>query len=90
MPARRRVDINGFTVNPVRCATCPFNPNGSPDIRHAITATLLEVSHVCHHPPSNKRICRGARDLQIQLMHAAGYLTTPDDAGWQAASEQTP
>lgn len=74
-----------------RCATCPFNENGNMELRGVVTARLLKSSQLCHHPRfkgvKETHVCRGARDLQIAVMHRLGLLETADDAGWNKASE---
>jgi hypothetical protein len=67
------------------CATCPFR-EGSPYAHLA--------DDLCHSTGSNNainrrtgkpaRICRGARDLQLQVFTAIGVLTAPTDEAWDA------
>lgn len=84
-------------LNKKMCKTCPFRP-GSPTgyVMDDVTATCLtEASHICHNtggpnlvypegtgkPP---RLCRGARDTQLQVLHTIGFLPAPTDAAWDA------
>jgi hypothetical protein len=80
-----------------QCATCPFRPYSktaflAPSI--ALSA-LTEASRICHctgcdnafHQRTGKRpaLCRGARDLQIQIFYRLGVLKEPTDKGWADA-----
>jgi|SRR5579864_1534078 len=82
---------------PVRksmCQTCPFRP-GSPYafLAGELTASALtESSRVCHSTGGNNAIhkrtglkphlCRGARDRQIKMFFALGFIAAPTDAAW--------
>ena len=76
------------------CATCPFRA-GSKYSNLAgplALSALSEASRICHSTGSNNAInrrtgrrpmlCRGARDVQIRLFHAIGFLPEPTDAAW--------
>lgn len=82
------------------CATCPWR-HGSPyaylraDLeRSALTAN----SRICHSTGSNnainkrtgkpERLCRGARNSQLHMMHGIGFITAPTDAAWNAKCRQ--
>lgn len=80
-----------------KCATCPFRL-GSPYtyLRPALEASACtEASRVCHSTGSNNGInhrtgfpphlCRGARDLQLELFAALGVIEEPTDMAWDAA-----
>lgn len=77
------------------CATCPFRPGS----KYAALAgdlamsALSETSRICHSTGSNAihfrtgkppRICRGARDLQLALFAASGFISEPTDEAWAA------
>jgi hypothetical protein len=78
------------------CATCPFRA-GSPYAYLAddlARSAATEASRICHstgssaiNPRTGKppRICRGARDIQLQIFTALGILKEPTDAAWAAA-----
>lgn len=78
----------------VMCATCPFRPgskysNLAPDLAKS---ALSEASRICHSTGSNNAInrrtgkrpmiCRGARDLQLNMLTAIGFLSEPTDKAW--------
>jgi hypothetical protein len=78
------------------CATCPFR-EGSPYAHLADDlgdSAVNNRSRICHSTGSNNainrrtgkpaRICRGARDLQLQVFTAIGVLTAPTDEAWDA------
>lgn len=82
-----------------KCATCPFR-DGSPveHLRpYLAMQALTEESRYCHSTGGNDivipaeqnyseepMICRGARDLQLELFHKLGVLDEPTDEAWQA------
>ena len=86
----------GLPLLKTMCATCPFRP-GSPyaHLVPTIAETLTETSRICHstgsdnaihqHTGEPAAICRGARDIQLKLLHALGFLETPTDEAWDAA-----
>lgn len=58
-----------------------------------LTARVLsEASHLCHAPQLKGRapthLCRGARDLQLEVFHRLGVISEPTDAGWKEAVER--
>lgn len=81
------------------CATCPFRPGS----KHANLAPMLtesalsEASRICHSTGSNgllgnthkpDRLCRGARNVQIQFMHAMKVIDAPTDEAWEAKCKE--
>ncbi len=83
-------------VQPVMCATCPFR-EGSDTAwlkDYLAKSAATEASRICHSPGSNNAfhrrtgkpaaVCRGARDLQLQMFHRLGFLKEPTDACWAA------
>lgn len=74
----------------VKCATCPFGPNGDSAIAASVAARILDASQLCHHPSlHNKRethLCRGARDLQLTILTAMGLLPEATDAAFAEVS----
>jgi hypothetical protein len=77
------------------CNTCPFKEN-SPyaNLRDTLTeSALTTTSRICHntgnnaiHPQTGKpeKLCRGARDIQLKVMHALKVITEPTDEAWEA------
>ena len=90
----RPIDISKFPVMKARCKTFLFNNNGDPEIRNRVTARLMSVSQICHHPrlhdKKERHLCRGARDVQLQIFHRLGFLYTPTDQAWDAKRNQCP
>lgn len=87
-------------VRPKHCATCPFHDAGWVQLRDFLTHRALEDrSPLCHQsgPGALKKgpqwlpkphICRGARDLQLQVFHRFGMIDAPTDEAWQAAVDK--
>lgn len=75
------------------CGTCPFR-DGSPYefLRgHLTQSALTEASRECHSTGSNgvnvrtgkkPKLCRGARDLQLQVFYRLGIIEAPTDEAW--------
>lgn len=77
------------------CGTCPFKP-GSPHQSLAVQlseSALNDRSRVCHHTGAwnalyprdtgkPEALCRGARDLQLQVFHALGVIDEATDEAW--------
>lgn len=83
-----------------RCATCPFRP-GSPHEHLAPMLTqsaLSNASRICHSTGSgnaiNRRtgkppaLCRGARDIQLTVFAASGFITEATDEAWAAKRKE--
>jgi hypothetical protein len=76
------------------CVTCPFR-EGSPFAYLAPVLTdsaLTHASRICHSTGSNaiqehtgkpERICRGARNVQLESLHRSGFLDAPTDEAWE-------
>ncbi len=81
-------NITNMSLMKSMCATCPFGPNGDQHIRCMVEQRVLTTtSQLCHssRPAMNKpdtRLCRGARDWQLQIFHRIGWLDAPTDAAW--------
>lgn len=82
------------------CSTCPFRPNSpyaylAPELAFS---AITECSRICHSTGSsnliNKRtgiephFCRGARDIQLNMMYSLGVITRPTDDAWNVAREK--
>lgn len=75
------------------CATCPFSP-GSPyaNLADSLAESAMSVSRICHSTGSNNGInrrtglkahlCRGARDLQLEVMASLGVIDAATDEAW--------
>jgi hypothetical protein len=80
-------DTSTWKVMPARCATCPFNADGVREIREMVARRCLtEVSQICHHPRLHGKkettLCRGARDLQLEVFAACGFIEAATDEAW--------
>lgn len=93
-----RKPIN-IPVMPEMCGTCPFRPN-SPTayLRDDIASAMNEASRICHSTGRNnafhrntdkpERLCRGARDIQLQFFAAIKFIEAPTDEAWHKKCEE--
>jgi hypothetical protein len=78
------------------CATCPFR-DGSPYayLRDSLERSALTAnSRICHSSGKDnainkrtglpERLCRGARNMQLRVMHGLGVIAAPTDEAWDA------
>jgi hypothetical protein len=88
--------MSRMPVNKAKCKTCPWRED-SPYayLREGLTASALgEASRICHSTGAGnaihaqtgqpERLCRGARDEQLEFLAAIGFLPEPTDAAWTA------
>lgn len=80
------------------CGTCPWR-EGSPYeyLRGDLSVASMTESRICHSTGKdnaiNKRtgkpehICRGSRDLQLNLMTAMGVIASPTNEAWNDERE---
>lgn len=77
-----------------KCSTCPFRV-GSPTAYLApgiAISAATEASRICHQTGKDnlfhkrtglpEHLCRGARDVQLSIMAAAGVISAPTDEAW--------
>ena len=82
----------------VMCKTCPYREGGYTCVQDLLTQRALnQGSPICHStggkdavvpntlPPA---VCRGARDLQLKVMCAFGFLSEPTDAEWNRKAKE--
>ena len=81
------------------CATCPWR-DGSPHaylVPELERSAFSEGSRICHSTGSNainactgkpEKLCRGARDTQLRVLHGMGFLDAATDAAWSAKCQQ--
>lgn len=88
----RAIDLE---IMPVMCGTCPFRP-GSPYANLAeglAESAIVQGSRVCHSTGKDNAInpgdtgkpsalCRGARDVQLAVYAAIGYIEAATDEAW--------
>jgi hypothetical protein len=81
------------------CSTCPFRKGSKyaylvPDLT---VSAFSEASRICHSTGSNainentgkpEKLCRGARDVQIQFFHRLGVINKPSDQAWEETCER--
>jgi len=84
----------------VMCATCPWR-QGSPYafLQGSLSkSALMESNRICHSTGTSaiypkgtglpRKMCRGARDLQLAFFHGQGFLSAPTDEAWKAKVEE--
>jgi hypothetical protein len=87
--------MSRMPVNKRMCATCPWREDGPySNLRETLTTSALgQASRICHSTGSNainyrtgkpERLCRGARDEQLQFFVRLGFLPEPTDAAWES------
>lgn len=91
--AIRRLRPIDMPVMAAKCTSCPFREGGDPDLRARVSSLVLtEASQVCHHPAiagkPQTHLCRGARDLQIEMFHRLGVIDSPTDEAWAQAAKR--
>lgn len=91
------IDISDYSVMKKQCSTCPFRTDEQG--RHLDVELvgkiqqqcLMEASQICHHQrrrgEEERRLCRGARDYQLQIFHRLGMLAEPTDKEWERFSQ---
>lgn len=85
-------------VNTHQCTTCPFLDTGWTHVRSLLMErALTEGSPICHSTGGKNalvksqgpaRICRGARDFQIQALYRMGILDAPTEKAWEAKRQE--
>src|SRR6185437_14590685 len=94
---------NKKPLPPVRktmCATCPFRDGSGTEYLRAdlLASALTQGSRICHSTGSNnafhhrtgkpERICRGARDAQIEFFFRIGFIEAATNAAWEKKLKQ--
>lgn len=79
-------------VMAAKCKSCPFQEaNRCTGTAEAVTARVLTAgSQMCHTSgwPEGTHLCRGARDVQLTVMHRLGLLAEPADEAWDAKRKE--
>jgi hypothetical protein len=93
-PRGAKESKNGpFPVCRVMCKTCPFRKNSpyAALARDLTISALTQSSRICHstgssaihhHTGKPRRLCRGARNQQLQLFYRLGVIDAATDAAW--------
>lgn len=88
------MNAENLPLRQTKCATCPFRAGAKTSfVAPVITERIIdESSHICHSTGNNNafhkrtgapsHLCRGARDLQLKLFCAMGFLSEPTDEAW--------
>lgn len=84
--------FKALPVMPVQCKTCPFRVGIEyEELREYLSIAAITEGRICHSTGRNAihrrtgkppRICRGARDQQLQMMAAMGVIESPTDEAW--------
>lgn len=87
--------MKNLPLRKTMCATCPFKPGSKyAELAPSLTASALnQASRICHSTGSNAihhktgkkpHLCRGARDVQLDVMAAMSVIAAPTDEAWNA------
>jgi hypothetical protein len=90
--------MKNYPLRKTKCATCPFRPGSKyACLANDLAASAMnEGSRICHSTGSNgihkrtgikSHLCRGARDVQLQVMFSLKVITAPTDEAWNAQRE---
>lgn len=91
--------MKDLPVRATQCSTCPFKKGSGEQyecLAPTLTVQIMESSsHICHQTGSNNafhartgqppHLCRGARDIQLQMFCALGAIAEPTDEAWNTA-----
>ena len=66
-----------------KCKSCPFRINNQELIAKITNRVLSSSNHICHN--HDTKICRGSRDVQIEVFYRLGVLKAPTDEAYQKA-----
>lgn len=88
-------NVKNSPVMKKRCPTCPFKHEHEGQIEVANMVRhrcMTEASQICHHPAlhgkEQTKLCRGARDYQLEMFHKMGFIEEPTDAAWAAKRKE--
>lgn len=77
--------LEGTHKRKLPCSSCPFIGGygeakiGTVAVTEYRVSLLSGCNHLCHSDPTNKTICRGGRDFQLQVFHRLGIIENPTD-----------
>lgn len=87
-------------VMPEKCATCPFRVGSKLQYiaDDLAKCALNTASRICHSTGSNnainrrtgkpEKLCRGARDIQLQFYAAIKFIDAPTDEAWESKCKE--
>jgi len=97
-PKMKPADIE---VQKTFCATCPWRETSPVAfLRHQLTiSALTESNRICHSTGTSSvlypkgtgkpdKICRGARNEQLAMFYAQGFIDAPTDEAWYDKVEE--
>lgn len=89
------MNIRNFPTMRSKCATCPFREDVdgvNTELAATVLNRIMEASQVCHHPvlygKKQTHLCRGARDVQLQIFYSLGVIEAATDEAWDKARER--
>lgn len=88
-----KINAAEMPTMPAHCKTCPFAPNGDKQLMSkVIDRTMFQASQICHGSEGPRRqprfLCKGARDLTVQVLHGMGILAEATDECFRAESKR--
>lgn len=91
------VDSYDLPLRKTMCGTCPFKAGSKyACLKEYLTTFSLHESRICHSTGSNginkktglpEHICRGSRDIQLNVMANLGVISEATDAAWNETRE---
>ena len=89
-PKLNKNDMRTYPVQQSPCKSCPFAGKEPLQVSSENMVGYLDNlfgkgQHICH--STNKHICRGGRDIQLQWLCAMGMLDEPTDEAFDRAVE---
>lgn len=81
-------DLSNYKAQPKPCKTCPFagetpiqlTPERTQEIYTYVAN--FESQHLCH-SANNLMICRGGRDIQIEIAYALKWIDEPTNENFE-------
>jgi hypothetical protein len=76
-----------------KCASCPFREGHDGELASKVLdRTLFQSSQICHHPvlygKRETHLCRGQRDIQLELLARMGMIDEPSDEAFARRSRE--
>jgi hypothetical protein len=77
---------------PAMCASCPFARRDHELANRVLGRTIFKASQICHHPTlagkPETHLCRGARDVQLTILHRMRLIDEPTDEAFRRKSQE--
>lgn len=95
MKGTQEMKATDLPLRKTMCATCPFKPGSKyADLAETLAkSAITDGSRICHSTESNAintktllapHLCRGARDVQLDVMANCGVVSDATDESWNA------